>query len=140
MILPAPRAADFSHRYAGRRLFHIRLDDSGRFKAVHYESNNWERRCADAWRPSRATRFWRRGIALASRSDYASILFQAGRRPSGSKHGVHELPDDTAAQIAAIELARSVREVRPELIGQRYTISVSNDLGTDVCVIPLEIP
>jgi hypothetical protein len=35
-----------------------------------------------------------------------------------SNYGVHELPDDTAAQIAAIELARSVREVRPELIGK----------------------
>jgi hypothetical protein len=55
-------------------------------------------------------------------------------------HLVHELPDDTAAQIAAIELARSVREVRPELVGQRYAISVSDELGTDVCVIPLEIP
>jgi hypothetical protein len=55
-----------------------------------------------------------------------------------ANYGVHELPDDTAAQIAAIEFARSVREVRPELVGQRYTISVSDELGADV--IPLEIP
>jgi hypothetical protein len=54
--------------------------------------------------------------------------------------GAHELSDDTAAQIAGIELARSVREVRPKLVGQRYTISASDELGTDVYVIPLEIP
>jgi hypothetical protein len=57
-----------------------------------------------------------------------------------ANYGVHELTDDTGAQIAAIELARTVREMRHELVGQRYTISVSDDLGTDVCVIPLEIP
>jgi hypothetical protein len=57
-----------------------------------------------------------------------------------ANYGVHELANGTAAQIAAIELARSVREFRPELVGQNYTISVSDELGTDVCVIPLEIP
>jgi hypothetical protein len=54
--------------------------------------------------------------------------------------GVHILQDDTAAQIAAIELARSVRQARPDLVGQRYPISVTNELGGDVCLIPLEIP
>jgi hypothetical protein len=33
--------------------------------------------------------------------------------------GVHELADDTAAQIVAIELARSIREEFPELVGQK---------------------
>lgn len=57
-----------------------------------------------------------------------------------ANYGVHELADDTAAQIAAIDLARSIREERPELLGQNYRVSVSDDLGGEVCVIPLEIP
>jgi hypothetical protein len=52
---------------------------------------------------------------------------------------VHELADDTAAQIAAIELAGSIREERPELLGQSYSVSVNDDCGVEVCVIPLEI-
>jgi hypothetical protein len=35
-----------------------------------------------------------------------------------SDYGVHELPDETAAQIEALELARSLRESRPELLGR----------------------
>jgi hypothetical protein len=54
-------------------------------------------------------------------------------------HGTHELEDDTAAQIEAIKLARSVREARPELVGQHYSISVSVDGGGGGCTIPLEV-
>jgi hypothetical protein len=57
-----------------------------------------------------------------------------------ANYGAHSLDDETAAQIAAIELARSIREMRPELVGQRYSISVTDELGADVCLIPLEIP
>jgi hypothetical protein len=56
-----------------------------------------------------------------------------------ANYGVHELAEDTVAQIVAIELTRSVREVRPELVGRHYTISVRDEIGADVCVIPLEI-
>jgi hypothetical protein len=41
-----PRSADFSQlriRYGARRVFQIRWDDDGRFKAVHYEPSDWER-------------------------------------------------------------------------------------------------
>ena len=46
-----------------------------------------------------------------------------------ANYGVHDLEDETAAHIAAIELARSIRQDRPELVGQHYSISV-----------PIEIP
>jgi hypothetical protein len=57
-----------------------------------------------------------------------------------ANYGAHDLEDDTAAQIAAIELARSVREAKPELLGHRYSISVTDEFGGDVCTISLEIP
>jgi hypothetical protein len=55
-----------------------------------------------------------------------------------SDYGVHELDGDTIAQIEAIKLARSVREARPELIGQHCSISVTDENGAGVCIIPLE--
>jgi hypothetical protein len=57
-----------------------------------------------------------------------------------ANYGVHELADETAAQIAAIEFARSIREARPELVGHGYSISVIDEQGVDVCIIPLELP
>jgi hypothetical protein len=57
-----------------------------------------------------------------------------------ANYGVHELADETAAQIAAIELARSIREERPELVGQGYSVFVIDEDGVDVCIIPLELP
>jgi hypothetical protein len=54
-------------------------------------------------------------------------------------YGTHELEDDTAAHTEAIKLARSVREARPDLVGQHYSISVSVDGGGGVCTIPLEV-
>ena len=57
-----------------------------------------------------------------------------------ANYGAHDLVDNTAAQIAAIELARSVREVHPELVDRGYNILVSDELGIEICVIPLEIP
>jgi uncharacterized protein DUF6894 len=56
-----------------------------------------------------------------------------------ANYGVHELADDTAAQIAAVELARSIRAERPELVGQNYAVSFNDDLGAEVCVILIEI-
>lgn len=53
-------------------------------------------------------------------------------------HGVHDLPDDTRAQIEAIKLARSVRTSRPELIGRKCAVSVVDENGKMVCVIPVD--
>lgn len=55
-------------------------------------------------------------------------------------YGVHELQDDTAAQLEAIKLARSVRGSRPEFVGPRCSITVSAEGGGAVCIIPIEIP
>jgi hypothetical protein len=53
-------------------------------------------------------------------------------------YGSHELIDDTIAQIEGIKLARSLRLERPELTGQNYSISVTNEDGIGICVIPLD--
>jgi hypothetical protein len=53
-------------------------------------------------------------------------------------YGMHELIDDTIAQIEAIKLARSLRADRPELVGQNYSISVTTEDGIGICVIPLD--
>jgi hypothetical protein len=55
-----------------------------------------------------------------------------------SDHGTHELPDETAAQIEAIRLARSLRETRPELVGRHCSILVTDEHGAGVCVIPID--
>jgi hypothetical protein len=55
-----------------------------------------------------------------------------------SDHGVHDLPDETVAQIEAIRLARSLRATRPELLGQSCSISVTDERGAGICVIPLD--
>lgn len=52
-----------------------------------------------------------------------------------SDYGVHDLADDTEAQIEAIKLARSIRESRPDLLGQDYSVSVTSDDGAGVCLI-----
>jgi len=56
-----------------------------------------------------------------------------------SDYGVHDLPDETAAQIAALALARSLRETRPELVGKHYSISVTDEHAGGVCAIPLDV-
>jgi hypothetical protein len=38
-----------------------------------------------------------------------------------------------------LKLARSVREGRPDLVGHHCSISVTDENGADVCIIPLEI-
>jgi hypothetical protein len=53
-------------------------------------------------------------------------------------YGLHDLPNDTTAQIEALELARSLREGRPELLGRHCSISVTDEYGSGVCIIPLE--
>ena len=53
-------------------------------------------------------------------------------------YGSHELIDDTIAQIEAIKLARSLRDDRPELVGQNYSISVTDEEGAGICVIPID--
>ncbi|MFK4720527.1 hypothetical protein ABIE89_001627 [Bradyrhizobium niftali] len=55
-----------------------------------------------------------------------------------SDHGVHDLADETAAQIEAIKLARSLRETRPELAGRNCSISVVDEHGRGVCIIPVD--
>jgi hypothetical protein len=56
-----------------------------------------------------------------------------------SDYGAHDLPDETAAQIAALDLAKSLRETRTELVGKHYSISVTDGYGAGVCEIPLDI-
>jgi hypothetical protein len=55
-----------------------------------------------------------------------------------SDYGVHELGDETEAQIEAIKLARSVRQARPELTGQHCSISVTAEDGAGICLIPID--
>jgi hypothetical protein len=40
--------------------------------------------------------------------------------PLFANYGVHGLEDDTAARVAGIELARSVRQARPRVVGQLF--------------------
>jgi hypothetical protein len=40
--------------------------------------------------------------------------------PLFANYGVHGLEDGTAAKIAEIELARSVHQARPRLVGQLF--------------------
>jgi hypothetical protein len=54
-------------------------------------------------------------------------------------YGSHELVDETAAQIEAIRLAQSLRETRPDLIGQHSSISVTDEYGAGVCVVALDL-
>ena len=53
-------------------------------------------------------------------------------------YGVHDLLDETAAQNGAIELARSLRESRPELLGPHLSVSVTNQEGAGICIAPLD--
>jgi hypothetical protein len=53
-------------------------------------------------------------------------------------YGEHDLIDDTIAQIEAIKLSRSLRMERPELRGQHCSISVTDEYGAGVCVIPID--
>jgi hypothetical protein len=52
--------------------------------------------------------------------------------------GRRGLMDDTVAKIEAIKLAQSLREARPNLVGQHYSISVTNEEGAGICVVPLD--
>ena len=55
-----------------------------------------------------------------------------------SDYGVHQLADESEARKAAIELARAIYEVRPELVGQGCSISVIDENGTGICVVPVD--
>jgi hypothetical protein len=56
-----------------------------------------------------------------------------------SDYGAHDLPDEAAAKTAALELAQSLRDTRPELVGKHYSISVTDGVGGGVCAIPLDL-
>ncbi|MBR0883754.1 hypothetical protein ABIF65_006612 [Bradyrhizobium japonicum] len=53
-------------------------------------------------------------------------------------HGVHDLVDETAAQIEAIRLARSLRATRPERVGRNCSVSVVDEQGKSICIIPVD--
>src|SRR6267142_238495 len=57
-----------------------------------------------------------------------------------SDYGAHELADANEARSEAIELARSVREARPDLIGKHCSISVTDEAGAGICVVPIDMP
>ena len=48
-------------------------------------------------------------------------------------HGTFDLADETAAQIEAIKLARSIRAARPELVGMNCSILVTDEDGAGIC-------
>jgi hypothetical protein len=52
--------------------------------------------------------------------------------------GVHDLPSAAVARTEAVEIARSLRETRPELIGNHYSVSVTDENGGGVCVVGLD--
>jgi hypothetical protein len=54
-------------------------------------------------------------------------------------YGLHELVDETTAQIEAVKLAQSLRETRPDLIGQHCSISVTDEYGGGVCVVAIDL-
>jgi hypothetical protein len=55
-----------------------------------------------------------------------------------SDHGIHELDDETSAQIEALKLAHSLSETRPEFSGKSYVLLVTDECGAVVCAIPLD--
>jgi hypothetical protein len=55
-----------------------------------------------------------------------------------SDYGTHELAGEAAAQIEALKLARSLRETRPELLGRHCSISVSDEDGALICLLPID--
>jgi hypothetical protein len=52
--------------------------------------------------------------------------------------GVHDLPDETAAQIEAIKLAQSVRETMPEFVGRNCVVLVTTQEHRTICSIPID--
>jgi hypothetical protein len=77
-------------------------------------------------------------VSDARRGDVPLYYFKLVDSIIVADHGVHELVDDDAARVEAIKLALSIRETRPELRGQHYSISVTAQDGAGVCVIPLD--
>ena len=55
-----------------------------------------------------------------------------------SDHDAHDLPDEATAQVEAIKLARSLRKARPELVGGHCSVSVTDEHGGGVCLIPID--
>jgi hypothetical protein len=88
-------------------------------------------------------KFIRGGVRIGADRDPGCLPSSRTRSagwPSRSVgHGVHNLTDKTAAQIEAIKLARSVRAARPELVGKHCSITVTDEQGAAISVIPLEI-
>jgi hypothetical protein len=58
------------------------------------------------------------GICLAFLNGMPLYYFKLVDSRVVADYGTHELEDDTATQIEAIKLARSVCEARPELVGR----------------------
>jgi hypothetical protein len=56
-----------------------------------------------------------------------------------SDYGAHNLADEADAKSEPIKLARSLRASRPEFIGLNYSISVPDETGAGVCIIPLHV-
>jgi len=52
--------------------------------------------------------------------------------------GVHDIPNEAMARTEAIEIARSLRESRPELVGRHYSIPVTDENGGGVCAVLLD--
>jgi hypothetical protein len=108
-------------------------------------TNHRSRSLSSDWPKQRAGRFLSPAV-LASRSWH--LLCNSLRMPLYyfklvdsrivSDHGVHKLADEAAARKAAIELARSIRETRPDLVGQGCSVSVTDEYGAGICLVPVD--
>jgi hypothetical protein len=76
------------------------------------------------------------GLLLASN---AALPFKLVDGNIVSDDGIHELDDETMAQIEALKLAHSLSETRPEFSGKNYVLLVTDERGEVVCAIPLEV-
>ena len=103
-------------------------------------TSHWSRSLSSDWPKPRAG--WFRSLtAPASRSWHrpCSLLcmplfyFKPVDSRIVSDHGVHQLADEAAARKAAIELARSIRGTRPDLVGQSCSVSVTDEHGAGIC-------
>jgi hypothetical protein len=52
--------------------------------------------------------------------------------------GFVEGADEAATRKAAMELARSIPETRPDLVEQSCAVSVSDEYGAGICLVPAD--
>jgi hypothetical protein len=111
-----------------------RLNTNHRSRSL---SSDWPKQRAGWFRSltAPASRSWHRLCSLLCMPLY---YFKLVDSRIVSDHGVHQLADEAAARKAAIELARSIRETRPDLVGQSCSVSVTDEYGAGICLVPVD--